>query len=597
MRWKCCKSRVSGLLRPKIDVVGISGDRGLPDSVEKATRNERWSDWAALLGGCYLLRTNLKKTLIELYRARRRSRRWSWRSSDGTLIVGQSLVLETTMQQEASNRLKRNQRTVITALLAGCVLGVAARAIAADPYQAAADLRTQYAADIEKLAEWCDACGMAEQASQTRAAVTPQEPCKIFMPVLPVEVGPPKLPAGSPERLVNWDTRLWQLRRQHATTLYQMARQAVRSRREGLAFELMLAAIQANPDYEPARRLLGYQKFHDQWRTLYELKKLRAGMVFSDKFGWMSKTNLASLRRGSVSRAADGLRPKRTPSSTTTSSRAGTSTRSTTRFGPTTASRRPSVLSGKLENLCRLWQEIFLPYYASEADVAALFEGKGKRAPAPTARRKIVYFRDRDDYVETLKPSFPQVGITAGVYVDQTKKAYFYADAKKNDDRTLYHEATHQLFNELRPVIPNLGGKANFWIIEGIAMLMESLHQEDGYWVIGGFQDERLHAAQVRLLARQVLRPAGRVHQLPPRPIPERPAHRHALQPGGRADALPGLLRRRPLPRRLDVVLAGDLHRQRRPRNAREADRRGLQDPRREVSGVHGKERAAAAGF
>ena len=64
----------------------------------------------------------------------------------------------------------------------------------------------------------------------------------------------------------------------------------------------------------------------------------------------------------------------------------------------------------------------------------------------------------------------------------------------------MYHEATHQLFYESRPVVPDVGQKANFWIVEGIAMYMESLRQEDGFYVLGGFGDERMHAAQYRLL-------------------------------------------------------------------------------------------------
>ena len=156
----------------------------------------------------------------------------------------------------------------------------AGAARAAEPYQAAAELRAQYAADIERLAQWCDSCGLTEQAGQTRAAVTPQEAGKIFLPVLPVEIGPPKLPPGSPQRLVSWDKRLWDLRKQQATKLYQMARQAIRSRREGLAFDLMLDAIQADPDYAPVRQVLGYQKFRNEWRTLYEVKKLHCGDGF-----------------------------------------------------------------------------------------------------------------------------------------------------------------------------------------------------------------------------------------------------------------------------------------------------------------------------
>ena len=69
-----------------------------------------------------------------------------------------------------------------------------------------------------------------------------------------------------------------------------------------------------------------------------------------------------------------------------------------------------------------------------------------------------------------------------------------------SDERTLYHEATHQLFHESRPVAPEIGLRTNFWIIEGIAMYMESLHQEAGFHVLGGFEDVRVQNARYRLL-------------------------------------------------------------------------------------------------
>ena len=52
--------------------------------------------------------------------------------------------------------------------------------------------------------------------------------------------------------------------------------------------------------------------------------------------------------------------------------------------------------------------------------------------------------------------------------------------ATTTDERTMYHKATHQLFQESRPVSPEVGHRANFWIIEGIAMYMESLPRKTG---------------------------------------------------------------------------------------------------------------------
>ena len=93
----------------------------------------------------------------------------------------------------------------------------------------------------------------------------------------------------------------------------------------------------------------------------------------------------------------------------------------------------------------------------------------------------------------------PNIEVSIGAYVEQTGRAFFFPD-EKDGQRTLYHEATHQLFHESRPVVGGVGRKVNFWIVEGIALFMESLRQEDGYYVLGGFDDDRLHAAKYRLM-------------------------------------------------------------------------------------------------
>ena len=91
------------------------------------------------------------------------------------------------------------------------------------------------------------------------------------------------------------------------------------------------------------------------------------------------------------------------------------------------------------------------------------------------------------------------IEISIGVYVASVHRAYFFA-GEEYKDRTLYHEATHQLFEESRPVVANVGARFNFWIVEGIAMFMESLRREGDYWTLGGLDVARMHAARVRLL-------------------------------------------------------------------------------------------------
>ena len=388
---------------------------------------------------------------------------------------------------------------LLRGILVGAVLAVAAvvQAAGADVVQTANELRSQFVADLDELAAWCESNGLAEQAKKTRGVLSPTSPCKLYVPVLPVEVGPPKPSAGASAKEAEWSAKFAKLRHDQAAALFDLARRAVRSSKFGLAFDLAMASLLADPDFEPVRRLFGYQKFRNQWRTLYEVKKLRTGFVWSDRFGWLPKANLHRYEQGR--RFSDGR---------WSSAEEDARRHATIQSGwdietehytiRTDHSIEAGVALGvKLERLNGLWRQIFVRYYASQADVAALFEGRAKMSAAEH-RHKIVYFRDRDDYNRTLQPTMPQAKMTLGVYVDHSRQAYFFPD--KDGDRTLYHEATHQLFHESRPVASGVGRSANFWIVEGIAMFMETLRQEDGYYVLGGFEDERLLAARYRLL-------------------------------------------------------------------------------------------------
>src|SRR3569623_2114444 len=64
----------------------------------------------------------------------------------------------------------------------------------------------------------------------------------------------------------------------------------------------------------------------------------------------------------------------------------------------------------------------------------------------------------------------------------------------------MFHEATHQLFNETRPLRISPGVETNFWVLEGIACYMETLTERDGYDLVGGANAVRLNAAQYRAL-------------------------------------------------------------------------------------------------
>ena len=394
------------------------------------------------------------------------------------------------------------RRTIPTAAVVLGTFAVAAcfPACAEDLGQTARELQAVYAEQLSELAAWCDSEGLTDQARQTRIWLRPRDPGKLYVTKLPEAVGPPPLPEGTAANVAEWDAKFTRLKRDQANSLHSLARRAIRGNQSSLAFDLVLAAVRENPDHEAIRRLLGHQPHAGKWRSLYEVRKLRAGQVWHERFGWLPKSHVHRYEQGQ--RYRDGRWMSVEEESRISSVNWDVSTEHYTIL--TNHSLEAGVELGmKLERLYRVWKQLFVRYFATEAQVIALFDGRG-RGQIQLPRHTVVYFRDRDFYNRFLKPTFPNIEISEGVY--HAGKAYFFAsegrdsDSEERDRINLFHEATHQLFHESRPVAPNVGKDRNYWIIEGIAMYMETLREENGYHVLGGFDNLRMQAARYRLL-------------------------------------------------------------------------------------------------
>jgi hypothetical protein len=387
-------------------------------------------------------------------------------------------------------------------LAVGLVLAVMScpRGLRADDLvRTASEVRSKYASQLDELAKWCDEHGLKEQAQKTRDWIRPRDPNRLYIADLPKAVGRAALPKDASAELTEWDTRFSQLRNKQASSLESLAQKAVRSDRASLAFDLILAGIHENPDHDGMRRLLGFVKYAGGWYTPFERDKLRSGQTWHSQFGWIPKSHVARYEQGLrpagsswISAAEDAKRHN--------SIETGWLIRTEHYDIQTNHSIQAGVALGvKLEQLYRVWKQLFVRYFATEDQVAELFDPRSRTRKLPPQRFKVVFFRDRDDYNRSLRGTFPNIDITVGVYENSTRRVYFFAGDHHNE-RTLYHEATHQLFQESRPVAPDVGTRGNFWIIEGIAMYMESLQHKDGYATLGGFDDLRMQAAQYRLL-------------------------------------------------------------------------------------------------
>jgi hypothetical protein len=89
-------------------------------------------------------------------------------------------------------------------------------------------------------------------------------------------------------------------------------------------------------------------------------------------------------------------------------------------------------------------------------------------------------------------------GGAVGYYDPDKQTSYFFPD--KSLSATFYHELTHQLLAEATRLqtAENIGSRGDVWLLEGIALYMESLWRGEGYWTLGGWDSPRLQVARYR---------------------------------------------------------------------------------------------------
>jgi hypothetical protein len=382
-----------------------------------------------------------------------------------------------------------------------------------DYFRQAQALRGRFNGEFEQLAVWCDQKGLKEQAQKTRQWLGNRDPNKLYIAELPREIGRPDLPEGTPPEVAEWYDKFHEIRRRYAEELCGLARRTVlaeRGERAALAFDLVLSAIRENPDNKDARRILGFQQSGGRWCSAYEADRFRKKMVWDPKYGWIRQDYVERYRKGERFLPSNGRGRGRWITAEEDARLHATiddgwEIETEHYHIRTNHSLEAGVALGqKLEGLYRVWKELFFPFFARPGEVRAVFSGQGRSAPPQKYR--VVYFRNVHEFRRALKPLIPNVDKTIGIYTEVPPAwdanargaAYFY-HGDDSDERTMYHEATHQLFHESRKNAPHVGAQANFWIVEGAALYMETLRRADGFYVLGGFDDIRLKAAEYHL--------------------------------------------------------------------------------------------------
>lgn len=389
-------------------------------------------------------------------------------------------------------------RILVAAIALFSVLSGAASAFAAG---APVDLDASYAtetarfqAGLNELATWCREQKLEAEEKRVVGWLPKRAADKTYYFLLDTSAEVAAEAADMSEFAVKFRA----LREAHAQRLFGLACDAAKDGQYSTAVQWVYETLREHPLHPEALKLLGYQVVGGRRLSPYELAKQRANQIWDPKYGWIPAAQQPRYAKGE--RNLDGRwitadEDARLHATMDRPWRIGTENF----MIRTNHSLEEGVrLAERLEKMAQVWRQLFARYHTPEAEWKRLFAGGAPRA-LPKKPFQVVYYRTRDEYVAALVKQEPMVGMTSGLYMNKDDTSYFYADPEKNQDHFLFHEVTHQLFalskNTLDP-----GKRGNFWIVEGIACLMESLVLHDDFAELGGSDTARMRAARFRLL-------------------------------------------------------------------------------------------------
>jgi hypothetical protein len=377
-----------------------------------------------------------------------------------------------------------------------------------------------YRETLGELARWCDERQLASAGKLLREWLPTRDSLKSYIFKLPESFDvPPELNAAGPSAAEFWE-RFAKLRRTQADALFALAKRAHTAGEYALAFDLVRHACRENPDHGEARTILGYVRYNGGWALPDTARRLAAGQVYHDKFGWLPAGHVKQYEmgrrysRGKWTRADDDERLH-------ASIRSGWRVESEHYVVTTNHSLEEGVrLARRLEQLYDVWRHVFVDYYMPHSEIERCFEraatsGAAKTVAAPRLRRthQVSFFRNRDEYNGELRPLQAQIEITLGIYSSKARTAYFFAGDEQYAG-TLLHEGAHQLFQETRQAGRDIGAKDNFALVEAVACYMESLVEHEHWYTLGGMEEGRVPAARKRLLDDQFYVPFSEVTAL-----------------------------------------------------------------------------------
>lgn len=409
-------------------------------------------------------------------------------------------------------------RGVQACVALGLVLSVADRAVTEEP-ETTLHLDREWTASATSLERRAKAGGHEQLATLVSGWQLPAAADRQFALAIPAKLEKPGW-IDTPDAEAIW-TDFCAARRARAEGLFTLAVAAARAhaqpptraeramavneqrppldQRNCESIRLLYATLREDPDHAQAREAGGWVKRDERWVWPEAARRLDRGDEFSAGFGWLPQGRRARYEagerfdRGKWVKDDAVLPPKKIT--------AGWRLASDHWQITTTASLGEAAgLARTLEETHDVWRQIFGGFGVEPAELEKLLEGRGRAAARDPFAAMLL--ADREQYIAALEKLEPAIARTLGIYWTPTRTAWFFdpQDADGGELSTVHHEATHQLFAEMRKTSPLAGERCGFWAIEAAACYMESLVPTEFGWTLGGRHAGRAPAARERLI-------------------------------------------------------------------------------------------------
>ena len=322
-------------------------------------------------------------------------------------------------------------------------------------------LENEFGNDLQSIGDWCRENGIPQQVEQTFKLFQNRDLARQYI-FIPDEKPMPAIPAGIHGE---WLKKINEAKVKHAERILKLAQRAAKEEFGGVAYQLLHEVLHYNRDHEAVRKMLGHVKTENGWKVSSDRLSVKDRTRDHDVVQWPAKSYIKVY----------------TPHFEIDSN---------------AGEERTKYLAENLERWHLIWRQVFFEYWSKTSAVQRWIEGKGA-ARMSTKKFRVVFFKDKDEYLRQLTPLVRGIGISDGYYSKDQRVSFFY-DGDSEAEATWRHELTHQLFREARGSTTDNLEKRFIWLDEGVATYFESLTEFGNYVTLGGFDSRRVQFARIR---------------------------------------------------------------------------------------------------